>query len=92
MLIDEEAAFISVAEVVEEYDIVGKSFPRTDARDKVRGSALYLEDIKVSGMLYGKVLRSKYAHARMLSINSHTAPGFRRYILPMPCYSADSAP
>jgi CO/xanthine dehydrogenase Mo-binding subunit len=55
------------------YQIVGKSYPRADARDKVRGTAIYLEDLKLNGMLYGKVLRSNYSHALLLSIDTSEA-------------------
>lgn len=68
---------------VEEYEVIGKSFPRDDARDKVTGSAIYLEDLQLSGMLYGKVLRSKHAHARILHIDTSKAeklPGVRGVI------------
>ncbi len=67
-------------EEVEEHEIVGKSFPRADATDKVTGSALYLEDLKLPGMLYGKVLRSNHAHARILKVDTSRAeklPGVR---------------
>src|SRR6266542_726751 len=61
------------ADLIEDYEIVGKSHPRLDARDKVTGNALYLGDLKFNGMLYGKVLRSKHAHARILSIDKSRA-------------------
>lgn len=56
-----------------EYEIVGKPLPRADAREKVTGSALYLEDLKLAGMLHGKALLSKYAHARVLAIDTSEA-------------------
>lgn len=40
-----------------------KSLPRKDALDKVLGKAEYAGDIKIDGMLYGKVLRSIHPHA-----------------------------
>ncbi|NIW09114.1 MAG: hypothetical protein GWN33_00360, partial [Gammaproteobacteria bacterium] len=40
---------------------------------KVTGRAVYIEDIQLRGMLYGKVLRSKYAHARIVSIDTSRA-------------------
>ncbi len=61
-------------------EIIGQSCLRADAREKVTGSALYLEDLKLAGMLYGKMLRSPYAHARILHIDTSEAeklPGVR---------------
>ncbi len=52
---------------------VGHAWPRADAREKVRGAALYLEDIRISGMLYARVARSPYAHARILGTDTSKA-------------------
>jgi CO/xanthine dehydrogenase Mo-binding subunit len=53
--------------------VVGKSVFRLDALDKVTGRAKYCEDLKIPGMLYGKVLRSPYAHAKIISIDTSRA-------------------
>lgn len=58
----------------------GKSSIRLDALDKVTGRAKYCPDIKIPGMLYGKILRSKYSHAKIVSIDTSKAekiPGVR---------------
>ena len=47
--------------------------PRRDAIDKVTGRAAYIQDLKVPGMLYGKILRSKYPHARIVRIDTSRA-------------------
>ena len=39
----------------------------------IRGQGTYLDDIKLPGMVYGAVLRSPYAHARILSIDTSAA-------------------
>ncbi len=44
-------------------DIVGKNLIRVDAPSKVRGKALYPQDIYMDGMVYGKTLRSEKPHA-----------------------------
>jgi CO/xanthine dehydrogenase Mo-binding subunit len=62
-----------VSDGVEVYEVVGKSYPRADVRDKVIGAALYLEDLRLTGMLYGKVLRSPHSHARLLCIDTSRA-------------------
>ncbi len=47
---------------------VGRSMPRVDAGEKLRGEARFVGDMAVPGMLHGKVLRSPYPHARIVSI------------------------
>ena len=66
-----------------EYSVVGKSVTRLDALEKVTGEAQYCTDIKIPGMLYGKVLRSPYPHARIIRINTskaETLPGVRAVV------------
>ena len=52
---------------------VGKSIPRTIEVDKVTGRAVYINDLKRPGMLYGKILYSKYAHAKIKDIDTSRA-------------------
>jgi CO/xanthine dehydrogenase Mo-binding subunit len=52
---------------------VGHSVPRVDGIEKVTGKAKFVGDISVPGMLYGKILRSPYPHARLLSIETKKA-------------------
>jgi len=63
-----------------EYQYIGKSIPRTHETDKVTGRAIYIDDLKLPGMLYGKILYSSYAHARIKRIDTTRAqqlPGVR---------------
>jgi len=53
----------------QDFDYIGKSMPRFDAKAKARGEAEFTSDIMLPGMLYGKVLRSPYAHARIKAID-----------------------
>jgi CO/xanthine dehydrogenase Mo-binding subunit len=53
--------------------MVGKRLPRPDAYDKATGAAQFTADIKLPGMLIGKVLRSPYPHARMLKVDTSRA-------------------
>ncbi len=46
---------------------------RSDAAEKLRGDARYVGDLVVPRMLHGKVLRSPYAHARIVSIDTSAA-------------------
>ena len=52
---------------------IGKSTSRSDAVDHVQGASLFIADIKVPGVVHGKILRSEYAHAEILNINSEKA-------------------
>jgi CO/xanthine dehydrogenase Mo-binding subunit len=56
-----------------QYNVIGKPQPRHDAWAKVSGQTVYAGDYKVPGMLYAKVLRSEYAAARLLSIDTSEA-------------------
>ncbi len=52
-----------------QFSLIGKDIPRNDARAKATGTAIYTDDIKLPGMLYGKILRSPIPHARILNID-----------------------
>ncbi|EHI97728.1 Xanthine dehydrogenase [Clostridium sp. DL-VIII] len=54
---------------MEELSVVGKTIIRKDALDKVLGKTRFSADIKMYGMLYGKVLRSKIAHGFVKKID-----------------------
>ena len=55
------------------YSVIGKSVPNVDGISKATGEALYVADIKIPGMFYGKILRSRYPHARILNIDTNKA-------------------
>jgi 4-hydroxybenzoyl-CoA reductase alpha subunit len=52
-----------------EFSVVGKRLPRIDAIQKVTGSARYTTDITLPGLLFGKILRSPLAHAKIIRID-----------------------
>ncbi|MDP7386060.1 MAG: xanthine dehydrogenase family protein molybdopterin-binding subunit, partial [Nitrospinota bacterium] len=59
-------------------NLIGKPTPLVDGPVKVTGSAEYVADIRIPGILEGKVLRSPHAHARILNIDvekARRAPG-----------------
>lgn len=56
-----------------EFSVVGKRLPRVDAVEKATGIAKFTGDIKLHGMLIGKVLRSPYPHAKIVNINTSKA-------------------
>ena len=75
----------------QEFNVVGTRPIRHDGADKVTGRARYSADLHLPGMLYGKVLRSPHAHARIRSIDTSKAdvmPGVRAIVtsaaLPQP--------
>lgn len=64
----------------EDFTCVGHAVTRTDAVKKVTGAAEYVDDIRLPRMLYAKAVRSPYAHARILSVDTSEAeklPGVR---------------
>jgi nicotinate dehydrogenase subunit B len=44
----------------EQYRIVGQSTPRVDIPEKVSGEFVYVHDVRVPGMLHGRVVRPPY--------------------------------
>ncbi|MBI3660261.1 xanthine dehydrogenase family protein molybdopterin-binding subunit [Candidatus Acetothermia bacterium] len=64
----------------EKLEKVGKCTPRVDGSERVTGDAKYTYDIQLAGMLYGRILRSPYPHARIKSLDTRAAeklPGVR---------------
>ena len=53
--------------------VVGTRPIRPDGVDKVTGRAIYAADTRAAGMLWGKILRSPHAHARIVSIDTSKA-------------------
>ena len=64
---------MSTTETKQQYKVIGKRPVRHDGVDKVTGRAVYGADVQLPGMLYGKVLRSPHAHARIKSIRTDKA-------------------
>ncbi|MBM3560248.1 MAG: xanthine dehydrogenase family protein molybdopterin-binding subunit, partial [Alphaproteobacteria bacterium] len=52
---------------------IGRRTIRPDGADKVTGRAAFAADTTMPGMIWGKVLRSPHAHARIRSINTSKA-------------------
>ena len=55
------------------YKVIGTRPIRHDGEDKVTGRAVYGADVHPSDVLYGKLLRSPHAHARIVSIDTSKA-------------------
>jgi len=66
-------------------EVVGKRVPRIDAYERVSGAAVFPSDIVLPDMLYGAVLRSPHAHARVTKIDAEAAakmPGVAAVLVP----------
>jgi xanthine dehydrogenase molybdenum-binding subunit len=67
----------------QQFRVVGTRPVRHDGADKVTGRALYGADVTMAGLLYGAILRSPHAHARIRSIDTRRAeslPGVKAII------------
>ena len=68
---------------LEPLNTIGNDTPRIDAVERVTGAAKFTRDFKLPGMLYGRVLRSPYPHARIVSVDTSEAarlPGVQAII------------
>ncbi|MCX8021411.1 MAG: molybdopterin-dependent oxidoreductase [Syntrophorhabdaceae bacterium] len=66
-----------------DYALIGKGIRRVDTTAKATGEALFSADLKLPRMLVGKILRSPYAHARIVHIDTSKAerlPGVKAVI------------
>src|SRR5690606_39305085 len=66
-----------------EYKVIGTRPIRHDGTDKVTGRAQYGADIRLTGMLFGRVKRSPHAHAIIKKIDASKAlalPGVKAVI------------
>src|SRR5258708_10041311 len=59
-----------INETMNIFSIIGKPTAMVDAAEKTTGSGKYTDDLRVPGMLVGKILHSPYPHARIKSIDA----------------------
>lgn len=52
---------------------LGRAHRKVDAADRMRGILRYTDDLKLPGMLHGKIKRSPHPHARIVSIDTSRA-------------------
>ncbi|MGB9890030.1 MAG: 4-hydroxybenzoyl-CoA reductase subunit alpha, partial [Anaerolineae bacterium] len=76
----------------EPFYIVGKITPRKDGVARVTGRELYSVDITLPHMLYGRIVASPYAHARIQSIDPREAEAMGAVVItwddvPHLCYN-----
>jgi len=60
-------------EARQDFEIIGKDFPRSDSVARVTGAERYTTDIALPRMLHGRILSSPYAHAKIVSIDASEA-------------------
>jgi CO/xanthine dehydrogenase Mo-binding subunit len=56
-----------------DFTYIGKRIPPVDGLKLVTGEAEYVADLRLPGMLHGRILRSPHAHARIVSIDTSAA-------------------
>ncbi len=49
--------------------VIGQRLPKLDAPDKATGRTVYGHDVRLPGMLHGRILYSRYPHARILNVD-----------------------
>ena len=67
----------------DKHTLLNHRLTRVDAPVKVSGAALYTHDRRLPGMLYGRVVRSPHAHARVVRVDASDArkiPGVRAVV------------
>ena len=55
------------------HSVIGQPVARIESEEKVTGRLKYLEDLKLTGVLHAKILRSPLAHARIQGIDTREA-------------------
>lgn len=58
---------------MKKFTVINTPVHNVDGVAKVTGRAIYTFDVKLPGMLYGKILRSPYPHAKIKSIDTSRA-------------------
>ena len=52
---------------------VGQTVPMIDAQERVSGRINYVLNVELPGMLFGKILRSPFPHARLVRVDASRA-------------------
>lgn len=63
--------------------VVGQRLPKLDAPDKATGRAAYGHDVRLPGLLHGRILYARYPHARVLNVDVSRAallPGVKAIV------------
>lgn len=62
------------------YIVVGKPLPRVDIAPKILGQWQYVTDVRVPGMLHGRVIRPARAGAKLVSVDDSPAKAINGYV------------
>ena len=62
------------------YRVVGTAVPRVDLREKILGRYQYVTDVRVPGMLHGRVLRPRGVGSTVVRVDDESARGIRGYV------------
>ena len=63
--------------------VIGQRLPKLDAPDKATGRTVYGHDVRLPGMLHGRILYSRYPHARVVNVDASRAaklPGVKAIV------------
>ena len=55
------------------FDIIGTAVPKRDGAEKVTGRTRYLHDLALPRLLHGKILRTRFPHARIVRLDTRRA-------------------
>lgn len=66
---------------MEEKRVIGQNTPRKDGIAKVTGAMEYSSDVHLPNMLYGEVIRSPYAHAEIIDVDTSAAEAMGAVVL-----------
>ncbi|RKX92059.1 MAG: hypothetical protein DRZ90_14280, partial [Spirochaetes bacterium] len=55
------------------FQYVGKRIINRDSEMKAAGETIYIDDMRLKGMIYGKILFSPHAHSKIISIDASKA-------------------
>jgi len=62
------------------YTVVGQSLPRVDLPPKILGRATYSTDVRVPGMLHGRVIRPAGGGANVAGVDESSVKAIRGYV------------
>jgi CO/xanthine dehydrogenase Mo-binding subunit len=62
-------------------EIIGRSVPRKEGRDKLNGRAQYVDDMSLPGMLYGATVRSTIARGKIKKISFGPGINWKEFVI-----------
>ena len=68
-LLKREATAKAKLKPVAQHRVIGQNIQRRDIPPKVTGGAVYVQDMRLPGMVYGRVVRPSSPRAKLLSVN-----------------------